>query len=415
MSPSVAGTGSIEGCNTRSKTGVAVAGGCGASRKAAAHRSPSVCMSSPAAHAWDAAIEDAAASRATIQAKRQISNRPILIPPVSGPDFIGTPVETVNVVWTAIDVSSVSAGAGSTPCGRSPAMFGVRIRTTAACRQLTRRSPAVRYEKRIGETKNAHICDQPGARGKPLAQGTRTRPAVVLPGEGEAPLPQHFRRIYAVFLPERLGEPGRTAKAVLSGDPSQRIRPSGAQHLRSCLFQPGLVQHPHRGGAAETLKRDLQRANAAASGLGDLHDAQRQAGIGPHERFGPAHITRSSGRLLPSDPFGVVMRQPEQQTERQVLLEAADRDVVGQQCIGVLELGEQVVEHAADRAAGAACLIEHQLEFDGFDALPVQQSLELPPNERGWQSKKEPVLHVARYHADSRPDAIDKSCRGIAG
>jgi len=55
--------------------------------------------------------------------------------------------------------------------------------------------------------------------------------AVVLSGEDAAPLPQQLRRIDAIFAPKEAGELGRTAEAVLSGDPGQRLRLAGAQHL----------------------------------------------------------------------------------------------------------------------------------------------------------------------------------------
>ena len=50
---------------------------------------------------------------------------------------------------------------------------GCRIRSAAARRQLTRRFSAARYEKRIGETKNAFIC-QPGMHGQ--SQPARATP-----------------------------------------------------------------------------------------------------------------------------------------------------------------------------------------------------------------------------------------------
>ena len=197
--------------------------------------------------------------------------------------------------------------------------------------------------------------------------------------------------------------------------PRQRFHLIGAQHLRSRLFQPRLLQHCHRSGAAETAKCNLQRANAASGCLGDLRDRQRHAGIGAHERFGPAHIAGSGGRLLPPQPLGVVVRQAEQDAERQVLLEGAHRDFVRQQRVGVFQLGEQKVEHAPDRGTGAARLIEHRLECDTLDLLSVQQSLELLAEEPGRQPQKESAVEIALSSADSRLEAKDVSHRGIAG
>src|SRR5690242_8259892 len=160
-----------------------------------------------------------------------------------------------------------------------------------------------------------------------------------------------------------------------SSNPRQRFRLARAQHLRSRLFQPGLLQHPNWGGAAETLKRDLQRADAASRYLGDLRDGQRRFGIGAHEGFGPSHIAGSGGCFLPPYTVAVIMRQTEQHTESKVLLEAADRDLVCQQRIRMFQLGEQEVYHATDCGAGTMRLIEGRLECDGFDLLSVQQSL----------------------------------------
>jgi hypothetical protein len=95
-------------------------------------------------------------------------------------------------------------------------------------------------------------------------------PAVALSGKDVAPLPQQLRWIDAVFAPEEPGELGRTAEAVLGGDPGQRLGLAGTQHLRSRLFQSGLLQYPHRGGAPETAKRNLQRGDTAARCLGGI-------------------------------------------------------------------------------------------------------------------------------------------------
>jgi len=107
--------------------------------------------------------------------------------------------------------------------------------------QLARRFPAVRYEKRIGETKNAFFWNQP-----PTSRQTGQAPG---PEAGSRPLsdervasvPEHLRWIDAVFAPERLGKPGRTAEAVLGSDAGQRFRLARAQHLGSRLFQPRLL------------------------------------------------------------------------------------------------------------------------------------------------------------------------------
>ena len=106
------------------------------------------------------------------------------------------------------------------------------------------------------------------------------------------------------------------------------------------------------------------------------------------------------------------MLQAQQQTERQVILEGTDSNLVRQQRIGVFELGEQEAEHAADRGARPARLIEHRLEFDGFDPLPIEQSFERLAKEPGRQAKKEPGLDVGSNRAGSRLDAIDRSRRG---
>jgi len=54
----------------------------------------------------------------------------------------------------------------------------------------------------------------------------------------------------------------------------------------------------------------------------------------------------------------------------------------------VFQLSEQEVEHAADRGVGAAGLIEHRLEFDGFDPLLIEQNLELPVEEPAARREK---------------------------
>ena len=48
----------------------------------------------------------------------------------------------------------------------------------------------------------------------------------------------------------------------------------------------------------------------------------------------------------------------------------------------MFELGEQEVGHATDRGAGATRLIEHRLKCDRVDLLAVEQSLELPAEDR---------------------------------
>ena len=120
----------------------------------------------------------------------------------------------------------------------------------------------------------------------------------MLPGEEVAPLSQYLGRVDAVSASEKLGKLGRTAETVLGGNPGERLPPAGAQHLGSRLFQPGLLQHLHWCRAAEALKRNLQRANAASGSLGNLGDGQRHGGIGAHERFGPLHIAWRGGGFL---------------------------------------------------------------------------------------------------------------------
>jgi hypothetical protein len=98
-------------------------------------------------------------------------------------------VETVKVGWIAIDVSSVS----SQPLGLPvrPLPVGARTnpardfstRPAAVRRQLNPSTHTVRYEKRIGETKNAFIWDQPARAGKPA--GSEITPGRVPLGEGE--------------------------------------------------------------------------------------------------------------------------------------------------------------------------------------------------------------------------------------
>jgi len=80
----------------------------------------------------------------------------------------------------------------------------------------------------------------------------------------------------------------------------------------------------------------------------------------------------------------------------------------------VFQLGEQEVGHAADRSAGAARLIEHRPECYRINLVPVQQSLELPAEERSRHPKKETALQIAGCQAGSRLDAIDQCRRGIA-
>jgi hypothetical protein len=83
----------------------------------------------------------------------------------------------------------------------------------------------------------------------------------------------------------------------------------------------------------------------------------------------------------------------------------------------VFQLGEQEIGQPADHGASATRLIEHRLECDRVDLLPVQHSLELPAEERSRQSKIEKIetaLQVAGCQAGSRLDAIDQSRLGIA-
>src|SRR6516164_8423044 len=136
-----------------------------------------------------------------------------------------------------------------------------------------------------------------------------------LASENEAPVSQHLRWIDAIPAPEELGKLRRTAKAILGGNPGKGLRLAGAQHLRSRLFQSGLLQYPHRGRAPEPMKRNLQRANTATGCFGDFRDGQRRADVSAHERLGPAHIARSRSRFLPLQSLGVAVRQTEQQTQ----------------------------------------------------------------------------------------------------
>jgi len=95
-------------------------------------------------------------------------------------------VETVKVVWIAIDVSSVSSPPRGLPV--RPLPVGARInpardfstRAAAVRRQVNPSTRTVRYEKRIGETKNAFIWDHPHAqvnRLTGLRNNTRPRPS----------------------------------------------------------------------------------------------------------------------------------------------------------------------------------------------------------------------------------------------
>jgi len=109
------------------------------------------------------------------------------------------------------------------------------------------------------------------------------------------------------------------------------------------------------------------------------------------------------------------MRQPEQYGERQVILEGTDGNLVRQQRIGVFQLGEQKVGHAADRGARTLRLIEHRLECDGVDFLPVQQSFELLAEKPGRQPQKESAVQIALSSADPELEAKDVSRRVIGG
>src|SRR5215831_12576361 len=87
----------------------------------------------------------------------------------------------MNVVWIAIGISSVSFPPRGLPvrpflaAARINSARGCPIRGAAARRQLTRRFSAARYEKRIGETKNAFIWGQPGMHGQSQLGGATPR------------------------------------------------------------------------------------------------------------------------------------------------------------------------------------------------------------------------------------------------
>jgi hypothetical protein len=83
------------------------------------------------------------------------------------------------------------------------------------------------------------------------------------------PCAQRLGRIGAIGAPEKLREPARIAEAVLGGNPGQRLRSLGAQHLRPRRLQPDALQCRHGRCAAEAAKRQLQRANAAPRGMLD--------------------------------------------------------------------------------------------------------------------------------------------------
>jgi hypothetical protein len=85
--------------------------------------------------------------------------------------------------------------------------------------------PGGRYEKRIGQTKNAFIWDPPARCGKPArCPGPQDAPpSYLLSGEGEPSLPQHLRRINTVFASEGLGKPGRNGGLVVMAAEMQCI------------------------------------------------------------------------------------------------------------------------------------------------------------------------------------------------
>jgi hypothetical protein len=97
------------------------------------------------------------------------------------------------------------------------------------------------------------------------------------------------------------------------------------------------------------------------------------------------------------------MWQRQQYTEYQVVLEGTYGNLVRQQRIGVFQFGEQEVCHAADCGAGAVRLIEHWLERERSDPLPIQQRLELPAEQRSRQPNKEPALQVAVKRVPGSP------------
>jgi hypothetical protein len=98
-------------------------------------------------------------------------------------------VETVKVVWIAIDVASVSSPPRGLPV--RPLPVGARInaaryfstRAAAVRRQLNPYTHTVRYEKRIGETKNAFIWGSARYAQASLACTRQAFPAVLLVDE----------------------------------------------------------------------------------------------------------------------------------------------------------------------------------------------------------------------------------------
>ena len=81
----------------------------------------------------------------------------------------------------------------------------------------------------------------------------------------------------------------------------------------------------------------------------------------------------------------------------------------------MFQLREQEIEHSADHGAGAACLIEHRLEWKGFDLLPTRKSLA----SRSYASGSSPCLRAKMMKASASSEANNVRlkiavCIGIA-
>src|SRR5205814_1216639 len=95
--------------------------------------------------------------------------------------------------------------------------------STAACARLSGLMPGGRYEKRSEKGKtNLFSGSRHTGEQKRLREDLNLRGGSYPEGD-EAPLAPHLRWIYPVSAPEGLGKPGRTAEAIVSGDPGQRF------------------------------------------------------------------------------------------------------------------------------------------------------------------------------------------------
>src|SRR5882762_11728845 len=117
--------------------------------------------------------------------------------------------------------------------------------------------------------------------------------------------------------------------------------------------EAGLLKQRHGRGVAEGSERQLQRANAASGGVGDLRQPDRLAGVTVDKSFGAANLLWRGGAVVIRDRIAVAVRLPMQQRMDDELLEASGDGRMAERRLRFGKLRGNYIDGAAKHGATA--------------------------------------------------------------